>query len=277
MHALRWLARKPGFLALPAHGQSPTWFSSTVLLTALGAYMWPHTFASLYTARDSRSFRRNAMILPVYQLINLFVFMVGFVAVLQVPGLNGPDVDLSLFKLSIQSFPPWFVGIVGATGVLTALVPGSMILISGATLVANNLVRPLRPGQDDAATARLCKALVPVLSLVCVGFALAGGDTIVQLLLMGYNFVTQLFPCFIASLMRRNPLDRRAAAAGIVAGVAMVAVTSLGGLSPSTLAVLGPLQDVNIGVAALVANLLVTALVARLPRTEPAARARAAA
>lgn len=269
-------AQKPGFLALPARGQSPVWFSSTVLLTALGAYMWPHTFASLYTAREPRSFRRNAIILPVYQLINLFVFLVGFTAVLQVPGLTGPDVDLSLFKLSIQSFPPWLVGIIGATGVLTALVPGSMILISGATLIANNLVRPLRPAQDDAATARLCKALVPVLALICVGFALSGGDTIVQLLLMGYNFVTQLFPCFIASLMRRNPLDRRAAAAGIVAGVAMVALTSLGGASLSKLGFLGPLQDVNVGVAALAVNIAVTALVARLLRTADASRAQAA-
>ncbi len=86
------------------------------------------------------------------------MFVVGFAAVLQVPGLTGPDVDLALFKLSLQSFPPWFVGIIGATGVLTALVPGSMILIAGATLLANNIVRPLRPGMDDAATASLSKA-----------------------------------------------------------------------------------------------------------------------
>jgi SSS family solute:Na+ symporter len=267
---------KPGFLALPDRGQSPTWFSTTVLLTALGGYMWPHTFGSLYTAREPSAFRRNAVILPLYQLINLFVFLIGFTAVLQVPGLAGPDVDLSLFKLSLQSFPSWFIGIIGATGVFTALVPGSMILIAGATLVANNLVRPLRPGMDDAATARLCKILVPILALVCVGFTLTGGDTIVQLLLMGYNFVTQLFPCFITSLMRRNPLDRRAAMAGIIAGVATVAGTVLSGFSLSSLTFLGPLQDVNVGIVALVVNVIVTAAVAQLTRAKAAAGAQAA-
>ncbi|MEE7506122.1 sodium:solute symporter [Methylobacterium mesophilicum] len=259
-------AAKPGFLALPDRGQSPVWFTTTVLLTALGGYMWPHTFASLYTAREPGAFRRNAVILPIYQLINLFVFVIGFTAVMQVPGLAGPDVDLSLFKLSLATFPPWVIGLIGATGVLTALVPGSMILIAGATLVANNLVRPLRPGMDDAATARLCKILVPVLALVCVGFTLSGGDTIVQLLLMGYNFVTQLFPCFITSLMRRNPLDRRAAIAGIVAGVATVAVTVLSGFSLAKLPVLGPLQDVNVGVVALVVNVIVTVVAAQVLR-----------
>lgn len=269
-------AAKPGFLALPERGQSPTWFSTTVLLTALGGYMWPHTFASLYTAREPGAFRRNAVILPIYQLINLFVFMIGFTAVLQVPGLTGPDVDLSLFKLSLESFPPWFIGVIGAVGVLTALVPGSMILIAGVTLIANNLVRPLRPAMDDAATARLCKILVPVLALVCVGFTLGGGDTIVQLLLMGYNFVTQLFPCFITSLMRRNPLDHRAAMAGIIAGVATVAITVLSGFSLSSLPFLGPLQDVNVGIVALVVNLLVTAAVAQAIRAGSTARARPA-
>lgn len=267
---------KPGFLALPERGQSPTWFSTTVLLTALGGYMWPHTFASLYTAREPSAFRRNAVILPIYQLINLFVFMIGFTAVLQVPGLTGPDVDLSLFKLALESFPPWFIGVIGATGVLTALVPGSMILIAGATLVANNLVRPLRPGMDDAATARLCKILVPVLALICVGFTLNGGDTIVQLLLMGYNFVTQLFPCFIASLMRRNPLDRRAAMAGIIAGVATVAATVLSGFSLAKLSFLGPLQDVNVGIVALVVNILVTLAAAQLARAGATEGAQAA-
>ena len=267
-------ARKPGFLALPAEGQSPTWFATTTLLTALGAYMWPHTFGSLYTAREPRSFRRNAALLPLYQLINLFVFIIGFVAVVQVPGLTGPNVDLALFKVSLETFPPWFVGVIGATGVLTALVPGSMILIAGATLMANNIVRPLRPGMTDAATARLAKIFVPVMVLVCVGFTLSGGDTIVQLLLMGYNFVTQLFPCFLTSLMRRNPLDRRAAAAGILAGVGTVALTTLGGISLSAWPQLGPLRDVNIGVLALVVNLIVTVLAARL--FQPVARAQAA-
>src|SRR5689334_16086211 len=51
-------AAKPGFLALPPKGESTWWFSSTVLLTALGFYMWPHTFGSLYTAREEGAFRR---------------------------------------------------------------------------------------------------------------------------------------------------------------------------------------------------------------------------
>ena len=89
-------AAKPGFLVFPASGQSVAWFISTVLLTAVGFFMWPQSFAAAYSAKDARVFRRNAIALPIYQLILLFVFFVGFAAVLQVPGLKGADTNLAL-------------------------------------------------------------------------------------------------------------------------------------------------------------------------------------
>src|SRR5215813_11379730 len=97
-------AAKPAFLTLPDHGNSPAWFISTVLLSALGFYMWPQYFASVYTAKSEDVFRKNAMVLPLYQLIVLFVFFTGFAAVLIVPGLAGSDADLSLLRISRVTF-----------------------------------------------------------------------------------------------------------------------------------------------------------------------------
>ena len=199
-------AAKPGFLALPPQGESVAWFDSTVLLTALGFYMWPHTFGSLYTAKEERAFRRNAALLPLYQIILLFVFFVGFAAILKVPGLKGAEIDLSLLRLSIQTFDPWFVGVIGAAGVLTALVPGSMILMASATLLANTIFRHFRPHASDMTISRVARLLVPVVALLAVVFTLQGGTTIVALLLMGYSFVTQLFPTLVASLLPNNPV-----------------------------------------------------------------------
>ena len=74
--------------------------------------------------------------MPLYSLVLLFVFFAGFAAILQVPGLKGGDVDLSLFRLALQTFDPWFIGIIGSAGVLTALVPGSMLVMAASTLLA---------------------------------------------------------------------------------------------------------------------------------------------
>jgi solute:Na+ symporter, SSS family len=262
---------KPGFLALPPKGESVAWFDSTVLLTALGFYMWPHSFGSVFTARREQAFRQNAIVMPLYQLILAFVFFVGFAAVLKVPGLTGPQIDLALFRLSIQAFDPWFVGVIGAAGVLTALVPGSMIMMTAATLLANNIYRPLRGEVSDATVSRLARWLVPVVALVAVFFTLRGGQTIVALLLMGYSFVTQLFPALIMSLRRHNPLTSTGVFAGIVVGIATVAATSL---THTTMATLFPglpeaLRDLNIGIVALVLNVVTLTVVSAITRNVP--------
>jgi SSS family solute:Na+ symporter len=249
-------AAKPGFLAFKPSGQSVLWFQSTVALTALGFFMWPHAFSAVFTARHERTFRRNAMLLPLYQLILLFVFFCGFAAILKAPGLTGGNIDLSLFKLSIQTFDPWFIGVIGAAGVLTALVPGSIILVSAATLVANDVLRPLMPTASDDTVTLTARGLVPLFALVAVYFTLQGGQTIVALLLMGYAFVTQLFPAIVCSLMPRNPMTKLGAVVGILVGVATVAYVTL---AHSTFVSLLPFlpakaNEINIGFAALILN-----------------------
>jgi SSS family solute:Na+ symporter len=263
---------KPGFLVLPPKGNGIVWFQTTVLVNALGGYMWPHMFAAIFTAKDARIARRNAVVMPLYSLMLLFVFFVGLTALLQVPGLQGDDVDLSLLKLALQTFDPWFVGVIGAAGLLTALVPGSAILTAASTMLANDVYRAAVPRDlSEAAVNRLARLFVPFVTLVGVFFALKGGTTIVGLLLMGYNFIVQFFPAVAFSLMARNPVTRQGAFTGILTGtIALVTLTFTG----ATLVELFPflpaaLRDVNTGMTALFLNLTVTGIVSAVtqPRT----------
>jgi SSS family solute:Na+ symporter len=269
---------KPGFLTFPAKGSSVAWFQSTVLLTALGFFMWPHTFGSIFTARDDRIFRRNAAVLPLYQLILLFVFFVGFAASLKVPGLKGSNIDLSLFHLSLQAFDPWFIGVIGAAGVLTALVPGSMILNAAATLLANDVYRGAVNRQaPDTTVTQIARLLVPVIALIAVFFTLRGGETIVALLLMGYSFVTQLFPAVLTSLAARNWVTKQGAFAGIVAGVAVVAYTTLTHASIGQWFPFLPdkIKDLNIGLVALALNIVVLVIVSAATQPRAAGQSQA--
>ena len=263
---------KPGFLTLPSSGMSPSWFISTVLLTATGFYMWPQFFAGSYTAKREDVFRKNAVILPLYQLVILFVFFVGFAAILQVPGLKGADGDLSLFRIAEKTFSPATVGLIGAAGLLTALVPGSMILLTGATILAKNVYRVIVPATTDRGVARLARALVGVIALLSVWLTLHEGEAIVPLLLMGYNMVTQLFPALLFSLPERPMVTTAGAFAGIVAGEATVAYLSLSGASVATLVPWAPqmVKDLNVGIVALAVNCVVLAAVTAAAPRPPA-------
>ncbi|HET7578326.1 MAG TPA: sodium:solute symporter family protein [Bacillales bacterium] len=257
---------KPGFLVLPDQGQSSYWFVTTILLTALGFYMWPHSFGSIYSAQNEKVFRKNAIIMPLYQLILVFVFFVGFAAILQVPHLNDPD--MALLALSGKTFSPWIVGVIGAAGVLTALVPGSMLLMTAATLLSKNIYKVFNPKVTDTQVSRLAKYLVPVFALVSLYFTFQGGKTIVALLLMGYSLVTQLFPTMIFSLMKNNFVTKAGAFAGIIAGVVTVAYISLSGSTVGSLFPFLPqaIQDFNVGIIAMIVNVIVLVIVSLVTR-----------
>src|SRR3954469_16573674 len=273
-------AKQPGFTALSGDQLTPVWFSSTVLLTALGFYMWPHTFGSALSARDEKVFKRNAAIMPIYQLLIAFVFFVGFAALLKVRLPEG-STDLALLSVSKDAFPAWFVGLIGSAGILCALVPGSMLLIASATTVAKNIVRGVNPDLSDESTARLSKLLVPVIALAGVAFVFAGGQTIVTLLLLGYALVTQLFPSLLMALVRPGLVSKWGAMAGIVAGVAVVAAMSFAGKTPGTSSTVDSLigglpsflAQLNLGIVALLINVAVMAAVSAVTRGSAAAPA----
>jgi SSS family solute:Na+ symporter len=257
-------AEHPGMLTLPAVGLSPSWFASTVVLTVSGFYMWPHTFGSIFSARDANVFRRNAVLMPLYQLILLFVLFIGFAALLSVPGLKGSDVDLALLRVSKFAFGPWVVGFVGAAGLLTALVPGSLILMTIATTMA----RALRPARADspAGSLGLARALVPVIAAVALLFTFRGGETLVALLLMAYSMVTQLFPPLLASLATNRRITAAGAIAGILVGELTVAIVTIADVKLPAAFPNWPrtITDVNIGALALLLNIATMLLVSAI-------------
>ncbi len=232
----------PMFAALaharPAHLTMPgattnlghTWYISTVLLTSLGFYMWPHAFAAAFTAKSGDTLRRNAVVMPLYTITLAFIFFTGFTAVLVVPGL--PNGDLSLLTIVRKSFPAWFLGVIGGAGALTAMVPAAIFILTAATLFAKNLYRPLfAPAMTDDQVARLARAMVVVLGLISLYFAIYSSTTLVSLLLLGYAGVTQFFPGVVLGLYWKR-VTMSAVFVGMAAGVATVACLILSNQDP---------------------------------------------
>jgi SSS family solute:Na+ symporter len=140
--------------------------------------------------------------------------------------------------------------------------------MTAATLLSKNLIKLAKPDISDDQTALIAKWSVPVIMLIVVYFTLSGNQTIVALLLMGYSFVTQLFPALVISLMKRNPLSPLAAMCGIVVGVLVAAFltfthATVGGLMPW---LPQAIQDFNVGIIALIANVVVLLVVGAVTR-----------
>lgn len=193
---------------------------------------------------------------------------VGFAAILQMPGLKGGDADLILLQLSKQDFDPWFVGLIGGTGVLAALVPSSMLLMSISTMLAKNVYSVFTPTATENQIAKLVKYMVPLISLVGIYLTFQGGNTLFSLALIAYNFITQLAPAFFASLMRNNFVTKHGAFAGIIAGGVLVSIMELGNMKIGQLFPYLPqaIKDLNVGIIALFVNIAVLVVVSLMTK-----------
>src|SRR5262249_14775744 len=148
------------------------------------------------------------------------MLFVGFSAVLITPGLK--DGDVSLLTVVRKTFSPWFLGLVGGAGALTAMVPAAIIVLSAATSFAKNLYRPLfAPSMTDDAVAQLARIMVVALSLISLYFAIYSSTTLVSLLLLGYAGATQFFPGVALGLFWK-PVTTAGVFAGMIAGVGAV-------------------------------------------------------
>jgi solute:Na+ symporter, SSS family len=245
----------PGSTAHMGHG----WYISTVLLTALGAYMWPHTFGSAFSAKSGDTLRRNAVIMPLYTITLPLLFFVGFTAILIVPGLkNG---DLALLATVRKTFSPWLLGLVGGAGALTAMVPAAILILTAGTLFAKNFFRPLfSPSMSDEGVARLAKALVVVITALAMYFALYSSTTLVGLLLFAYSGIAQFFPGVILGLYWN-----RVNGAGVFAGI----VSGVGAGMTLTFTKHDPVLGMNAGFVALGMNLAMTIIVSLVTAPQP--------
>ena len=244
----RVLAARPHWMTLTSDlsAQSTTWFVSTVVLTALGFFMWPQSFAAVFSARDAGTLRRNAIFLPFYQLMLLLVYFAGFTALLVVPGLKGTAADQSFLLVVQRYYPAWTLGLVAFAGCLAALVPASGQVLGAASLFAKNVAGDgFGFATSDAARLRLTRVLVIVVAALALGWWLSARNSLVGLLLIGYSGVTQFFPGVMLALGAARPAAA-AIGAGIVAGIAVVGVAAALG-APT-------IFGLNVGLFALLIN-----------------------
>jgi len=255
-------ARAPQHLVFPGSTASMgvAWVMSTVLLTGAGFYMWPHMFASAYSARSDSVIRRNAIIMPFYQLPILLVLGVGLTAFLVLPGLaNG---DMAFLTLVQKTYPAWFLGFVGAAGAVTAMVPASVLVLTASTLIAKNIYRAgFRPGASEQSVLRLSRAMVVVVMAAALVFALVFPNALVNLLLLGYDGVSQFFPAVVLSLVWKRT-TKAGAFAGMAAGIGVAAVLVFGKRDP--------LWGLNAGFIALGVNAAVTVAVSLMSKRRSA-------
>jgi solute:Na+ symporter, SSS family len=251
----RVLADKPTWMTLQGTTtpNGTVWFVSTVVLTAMGFFMFPQSMAATYSAKSADTIRRNAIFLPFYQLMLLLVYFAGFTALLVHPGLKGPAGDQSFMLVLQQYYPPWVLGAVAGAGCLAALVPASAQVLAAASLVSKNLLADYGFIRSEQAVATATRISVIVIAVLAFAFWAVARTSLVGLLLIAYNGVTQFFPGVVLSLSPRTRPHPIGVGAGIVAGIITLGYFAATGASIP--------WGLNNGFLALIINVIVLVVV----------------
>ncbi len=253
------IEQRPQYLVLPGatSHMGVTWVMSTLLLTGLGFYMWPHVFGSVFSAKSANIIKRNAIIMPLYQIPILLVFMVGFTALLVIPDLSNGD--MAFLELVNRTYPSWFMGFVGAAGAVTAMVPSSILVLFASTLLAKNVYKAgFNPRTSEETVMRLSRFLVLVITTLALILAMFFPNELVNLLIIGYDGVTQFFPGVVLGLFWKR-VTKAAVMSGLIAGICVVAALIYSGHDP--------FFGMNAGFVGLAVNSVITLVISF--RTKP--------
>lgn len=245
---------KPGFLALPGATKNldVSWAMSTLVVTSLGFYMWPHFSANSFSAKNPDVLRHNAVYLPLYQFCLIFPMFIGFTALLVLtPALKTPD--MAFMAIVQQVFPGWALGLVGGAGALACMIPAADLILSTSMLFSRNVYgRTVGSNASQESVARIARLMVLVLTGIALALAIYAPNMLVNLLLTGYSGVTQFFPMIVLGLFWKKA-TRLGAYAGLIIGEALVFGLITGKMDPLPFAGM----NLNAGFVALAVNMVV--------------------
>ncbi|MCX7781348.1 MAG: sodium:solute symporter family protein [Negativicutes bacterium] len=247
-------AAKPGFLTLPGGTKNldVSWVMSTLVVTSLGFYMWPHFSANSFSAKNPDVLRHNAVFLPLYQICLIFPMLIGFTALLVlVPALKTPD--MAFMTIVQKTFPGWALGLVGGAGALACMIPAADLILSTSMLFTRNIYgRTIGKESSPEHMALFARVLVLVLTGMALALAIFVPNMLVNLLLTGYSGVTQFFPMLVLGIFWKKA-TKIAAFAGLIVGEILVFTLILGKMDPFSFAGL----NLNAGFVALTVNMIV--------------------
>ena len=212
--------RSPAHLTLPGpkHFIGYTFWTTSLINSLCAFYMWPHMFANFYSARTPEIIRRQAIFMPLYNIVTLVFMLVGFAGILVAQGVKP---DTIMVEMILRIAPLWLVGLFCAGAVSASMVTGAACSLAAAAALGNDLIQP-HLQLPDQKLKRLIQGLVFVVIGAAYVLALIQPATIVYVILVAYGFTAQLFPLTLAALFSRK-INAHGAIAGLAAGFVTVA------------------------------------------------------
>ncbi len=260
---------RPEMLTAPGldgAGEPWTWgaYTSAVAISAIGFSLWPHYFMKIYTARSTRTLKQTIVFYPTFQIFLVPIMFIGFSAVLSYPGVEPPDAILPTIMTSMD-LSPLVIGLFCAGALAASMSTGDAIVHAAGSILVKDFFQILFPRIEGAWEIRLIRILVVLVGGLAYFFAVFSELSLVELLLLAYGFIAQIFPLLLATFFWGGA-TRAGALSGMTAGCLVAVIWNH---YPQL-----QWQQIHPGIWGIAVNSAVMAIVSKFSRPLPAEHVR---
>mgnify|MGYP000377266241 CR=1 FL=1 len=210
----------PESLTLAGGGWSYAFWTTAVIVCAIGIVCWPSLWIMLFSAKSIRVLKRSISLIPLYWTIIIPMIVVGWAGRLVMPGVTPADtISMEMAKASL---PAWLTGIFFAAVLAAAMSSSEGLPFTAGVLITTNMIMPYVK-LSEKRRLQIAKLMTVVCTVIIITISILRPATIVGVLLLSYGYFVQLFPSIIA--MFYWP---RATKYGVISGfIAGLIVTTL--------------------------------------------------
>jgi SSS family solute:Na+ symporter len=253
----------------PGSHISYAYFSSAILVSALGFLMWPHLFMRSYSVRNVKVIKQTIVAYPSFSIFLVPVLIIGFAGIHFAPPalIDKPDAILP-YMIRNMNFPVVIVGLFGAGTLAAAMSTQDAITHAASTIFAKDLYSVVVNHEPDEKEMLWCiRGAVLVFGAVSYLIAVFGGQSLVKLLLGAYGTIVQFFP-LVVSVFFWPRANGRGAIAGLLTGVAVNYLIEFDLIAKSVT------LDIHSGMWGLLANVVVLISASLLTKADEAEHVR---
>lgn len=208
----------PELLTIPTTGSKGVpWFITAALISGLALFMWAHAATGVFTAKSADTLRKNAIFLPLYNIVLILLIFLGLVAFHVLP--EGTNPRFAFLNLIQVSYGGGVQGLAYATIALASLIPCSIMAIGASNLFANNIYRDLiNPKVSPKKLTMVTRSMVFVVIGLALVFGMVFPSALTSLQLLGVSGMVQIFPAIVFSLYWKNQ-TKEATIIGLIVGL----------------------------------------------------------
>jgi SSS family solute:Na+ symporter len=181
----------PQFLTLKGAGWNYRTWTSGVIVSSLGVICWPTFWVMWMGSKSLKAVRKTVSILPLYWFVILPMIVVGYAAILKLPGIT--PTDSIAMEASLRALPLGMTGLIFAATLAAAMSSCEILILNAGLQCATDIIAPFVKMKDEKVT-QLAKFLVIPFALIIVIVSITKPASLVGMLLMTYGWLVQLFP-----------------------------------------------------------------------------------